>query len=42
MVAEQTGEELPRWRNSDVIVVDSAYAGLVETRTQQICLPIYW
>jgi len=27
--------------NSDVIVVDSAYAGLVETRTQQICLPIY-
>jgi len=24
-----------------VIVVDSAYAGLVETRTQQICLPIY-
>jgi len=28
-------------RNSDVIVVDSAYAGLVEPPTQQICLSIY-
>jgi hypothetical protein len=28
-------------RNSDVIVVDSAYGGLVETPTQQICLSIY-
>jgi len=27
--------------NSDVIVVDSAYAGLVEICTQQICLWIY-